>query len=431
MTKRSVFEVASISKSVTAWGVMRLVEQGRVELDAPVWRYLTRWKLPATRYDRHGVTVRRLLSHSSGLSSHIFSQPDSAAPPLTLAEMLAGGAEGAEAVQIVQVPGEGFLYSNPGYMLLQLMVEDVTGLGFAEYMETHVLDPLGMRSASFEWDEALRARTATGYEFQGQPAPGRIHVAQAPGGLRSSVSELALFVAAGMRCGKCPPAGRGILEPETVAALYDPEFETRGLFGLASDAYGLGHFVETLPGGQRAVMHGGEGTGWISQFYAVPETGDGIVILTNSERSQHFVAQLVGDWAWWSGLGSVQMSRSMETVAVAMQNAAWLFLLLSLWMIGQLARGLRSGGRRLDLKLSRARARRLLQLLSVALLLWLWWGLGQGITTQLLPVLSGWLGASISAFSGALLLITLFPAGEEQGGGAEPGTPAPPADQRK
>jgi CubicO group peptidase (beta-lactamase class C family) len=418
MTPDSVFEVASISKAVTAWGVMRLVEEGRVDLDAPVWRYLTRWTLAATKYDRQGVTVRRLLSHSSGLSYHIFSQSQPDAPPATLEDMLSGGGDSVQSVQILQVPGSGFLYSNPGYMLLQLMIEEVSGLSFADYMKANVLNPLGMESASFDWGEALRARTAVGYEFNGRAAPGLIHTAQAAGGLRSTASELAHIVAAGMHCGECPPGGRGVLRPETVALLHTPVVETQGLLGLASDAYGLGYFIETLPGGQRAVMHGGENTGWISQFFAVPETGDGIVILTNSERSQRFVAQVAGDWAWWSRLGSVKMSRAMQNVAVTMQKTAGLFLLLSLWLLWRLLRGLRSGSRNLDPKLSHARGRRLLQVLAALLLLWLWWGLGQAFAGRLLPLLSGWLGASLSSFSAVLLLVTLFAAQRNEAEGS-------------
>ena len=64
----TVFQVASLSKWITAWGVMALVEQGRLDLDAPVSRYLTRWALPETGFDNDGVTVRRLLSHTAGLT---------------------------------------------------------------------------------------------------------------------------------------------------------------------------------------------------------------------------------------------------------------------------------------------------------------------------------------------------------------------------
>lgn len=70
VTTRTGFNVGSISKTVTAWGVMRLVERGLLELDVPVSRYLTRWSLPASEFDADGVTVRRLLSHTAGLSLH-------------------------------------------------------------------------------------------------------------------------------------------------------------------------------------------------------------------------------------------------------------------------------------------------------------------------------------------------------------------------
>lgn len=64
----TLFQVASLSKLITAWGVMTLVESGKLDLDAPVWKYLKRWQLPASKFDNNGVTVRRLLSHTAGLT---------------------------------------------------------------------------------------------------------------------------------------------------------------------------------------------------------------------------------------------------------------------------------------------------------------------------------------------------------------------------
>ena len=90
VTVNTVFQVASISKALTSWGVMRLVENGQLELDAPVEQYLTRWHLPPSSYDTSGVTIRRLLSHSAGLSLHGYPgwSPDLKLP--SLEESLSG-----------------------------------------------------------------------------------------------------------------------------------------------------------------------------------------------------------------------------------------------------------------------------------------------------------------------------------------------------
>jgi CubicO group peptidase (beta-lactamase class C family) len=412
MTADTVFQVASISKTVAAWAVLRLVEQGRLDLDAPAGRYLTRWKLPNSEFDHEDVTLRRLLSHSGGVAHAIHShRPPEVALP-TIEEALSGDGGVEEPAHLVQAPGSAFLYSNAAYAILQLLIEEVTDLPFEQYLGNEILSPLGMKSSSFVWDDSLRPRTATGYDFCGAPMPHYLHAAKAAGGLHSTAHDLARFAAATMPDPGGDPPGRGVLSPESVALLQTPVIETRGLFALASDAYALGYFVETLPGGEQAVMHGGENAGWISQFYAVPETGDGIVILTNSERSHRFVSQVTGDWARWRAFPSVKMSRSIEKLAAVLGGTAALLALLTLGLTSRLVAGFRSGARRFEATTRGARRRRLCQAALAALILALWWHLGHGFTRIWFPVLTGYLDASASACAGLLLLLAVFPTSE-------------------
>jgi CubicO group peptidase (beta-lactamase class C family) len=410
MTPETVLQAASISKTVTAWGVMRLVEQGRVELDAPADGYLTRWHLPQSTFAPEGVTVRRLLSHNAGVSYALHSHRMPDVPLPSIEEALAGDRGAEEPAHLVHAPGASFLYSNAGYAMLQLLIEEVTRRPFGEYMKTEVLLPLGMRSSSFEWEEALRPRTATGYVFDGEPAPNYLHAAQGVSGLFTTAPDLARFAAAGMHGSPGGSAGRGVLSPVSAALLYTPVVDTRGIFALASDAYGLGYFAETLPSGQQAVMHGGENEGWISQFYSIPETGDGIVILTNSERSQRFVAEVAADWAMWRGLAPPKMSRSLRRVAFALRGAVAFFFLASLWLGGRLVQGIASGTRGPDPSFGRPRSRRLAQSAVAVLILALWWGFGHGSVVHLFPVITPWVALSLSACAGLVWVSALFPA---------------------
>ena len=199
VTPDTVFEVGSISKPVTAWGVMRLVQQGKLDLDAPVDRYLTRWHLPPAPFDADGVTIRRLLSHSAGLNSQDYS-PITTRPLPTLEQSLSGESGGVNArrgsddVRITMTPGEQRSYSNGGYTLLQLAIEEVTGETFARYMQREVLDPLGMKHSSFRWRTAQRLgdrdrsrhRRAIGAALRIDRAGGRrsAYDRRGPGGLR-------------------------------------------------------------------------------------------------------------------------------------------------------------------------------------------------------------------------------------------------------
>jgi CubicO group peptidase (beta-lactamase class C family) len=218
VTPDTVFQVGSISKSVTAWGVMRLVQQHKLDLDAPVERYLTRWHLPHTAFDVDGGTIGRLLSHSAGLNSQDYS-PISTRPLPSLEQSLSGESGGVNArsgtddVRITMTPGQHWNYSNGGYTLLQLAIEEVTGEAFARYMQREVLEPLGMTRSSFTWQQGLRAQSATGYDVAGRAVPRSALTETAAGGLQTTANDLAVFMAAGMIGPDGEPAGRGVLTP--------------------------------------------------------------------------------------------------------------------------------------------------------------------------------------------------------------------------
>lgn len=338
MTVDAVFRVESISKPVTAWGVLRLVERGQVDLDAPVEQYVGDWALPPDPA-AETVTVRRLLSHTAGLplgpiGTETEYAPGSEMP--TLRDYLAR--EG----RLVQKPGSGFLYSNVGFTLLELLVEEAAGREFTEYMDDEVLTPLGMRRSSFAWSERIRPSMPLGYELDGTPVPPHVYPVNAAGGLLAPVEDVARFVGAELTGSS---TGQGGLERESIRMLRTPQVEIPGLYGVVAEAYGLGHFIEHLPDGRKAVWHGGQGHGWMSHFHAVPEAGEGIVILTNSERSWPFMAQVLSDWARWNGFESVQMGRIIDAT-IALRVLIGLILLASLWGAYRLVRGVRSGRRR-------------------------------------------------------------------------------------
>ncbi|GAC1649907.1 MAG: hypothetical protein NVS4B3_07740 [Gemmatimonadaceae bacterium] len=289
VTDSTVFQVASISKAVTAWGVLHMVDAGRVELDAPAERYLTRWHLPRSRYDPHLVTVRRILSHTAGLSNNAYEgyRPDTMLP--TLVESLSGHNDGVGDVRIVAQPGTRWAYSEGGYTLLQLIVEEVSGEAFADYMHRAVLDPLGMRSSSFRWDSRLRARTAIPYDGRERPLPNYLFVEQAADGLYATAPDLARFVAALMTGFTDEPPGRGVLFPATVALLETPAKATRG-------AWGLGIATSRTSEDVSVVGHGGSNRGWRAGIVAYPARGTGIVVLTNGDNGGAVADALICAW---------------------------------------------------------------------------------------------------------------------------------------
>ena len=312
VTADTVFQVGSISKSVTAWGVMRLVQEGKLSLDAPVERYLTRWHLPRSSFDADGVTIGRLLKHTAGLNSQDYS-PIAQRPLPSLEQSLAGesggmGARtGTDDVRIIMQPGQQQSYSNGGYTLLQLAVEEVTGEPFARYMQRAVLTPLGMTHSSFTYQEHLRAQTATGHNVSGDAVPRSAFTEKAAGGLQTTANDLAIFVSAAIKGPSGEPAGRGVLTPKNVAALFARESIPDG------STTSLGYEVQTLPDGTHAAGHGGKNVGWRAEFLILPDRREGLVVLTNSERLDGILGFTEQAWGDWLGTGAPMTSRMEQS----------------------------------------------------------------------------------------------------------------------
>ncbi|MBT8401121.1 MAG: class A beta-lactamase-related serine hydrolase [Rhodothermia bacterium] len=289
VTPSTGFNIGSISKTVAAWGVMRLVEEGRIELDAPVQRYLTRWQLPESEYDATGVTVRRLLSHTAGLSLHGYPGfgPDDELP--TIEASLSGDTNGSDDVRLIMEPGSQWRYSGGGYTMLQLLVEEVTGRSFADYLLDAVLQPLGMTRSNYTLTPEILAGSAEAYDEFGEPTPNPRFTAQAAAGLHTTVHDLAIFAAAGLSQGRGHDPGRGVLKPETVKLMMTP--------APASDSsYGLGYGVSWFEDGKAVAGHGGANRGWHANFQIVPETGNGIAIVTNGSNGWSVHRQIYCDW---------------------------------------------------------------------------------------------------------------------------------------
>ena len=321
MTTNTYCRMESISKSVTAWGVMKLVEEGKIHLDTPVTGYLRTWQFPTSPYDKERVTTRLLLSQNAGMPLGTIGKrysPTEETP--SLRQLLSQDAV------LQQEPGTGFSYSNTGFILLELLIEEVSQRSFSEYMEQEILLPLGMNNSSFKWRSSFDSPVPNGYDAAGNPISVYVYPDKAAGGLFATVDDIMKFVIAGF---PEDHSGNNILTQNSIQRMYTPTVEIPGLYGVAFESYGLGHFIDQLPQGKRAVSHGGQGTGWMTQFYSIPEDGNGLVIFANSQRSWPFFAAILQDWGSFEGYGSIGMGK-----LVMASKAIWLFFgfLLFFWL---------------------------------------------------------------------------------------------------
>jgi CubicO group peptidase (beta-lactamase class C family) len=287
VTAGTRFQAASLSKPVTAWGVLRLVESGRIGLDEPVTGHLRRWRPSPSVFDAEGLTVRRLLSHTAGLSVHGYvGQPaDRPLPPIMAS--LAGETGDSFPVELLAAPGRGWLYSGGGYSLLQLLVEELSGRPFADHMEAEVLVPLGMTASGFRWSRT--AETARPHDADGGPVPDFAFAEQAAAGLVTTAPDLARFGAAALAGPRGEPPGRGVLSPVMVRLALTAAPGTEGRWGLG---YGLGY----LPSGDLLAYHEGANRGWRAGLALLPDRRAGMVVLTNGDAGDGPINAAVQQW---------------------------------------------------------------------------------------------------------------------------------------
>ncbi|HEX2276029.1 MAG TPA: serine hydrolase domain-containing protein [Candidatus Tectomicrobia bacterium] len=305
VTAHTLFQAASISKPVSAWVAMRLVEAGTLDLDRPVAHYLTRWQLPASPFDPRGVTLRRMLSHTAGLSipGYLGFAPGQRVQPLEESLTSAADAAGGEQpLAVIFPPGQEWHYSGGGYTLLQLIVEQVTGQAFAGFARRTVLEPLGMRQSTFE--EPPRAQRALAYDRTGAPTPEYRFTALAAAGLWASAGDLARFVAALMAGPRGETPGRQVLEPATVARMLSPQAHSANDLLFRGSMWGLGYGLKRVPAtGQLLAYHPGDNPpGWHGLIAALPSRRVGLVVLTNGEAGQEL--RLEAFCLWWRFQGA-------------------------------------------------------------------------------------------------------------------------------
>jgi CubicO group peptidase (beta-lactamase class C family) len=318
---QTLFQMASVSKWVTSWGVMALVEQGRIDLDAPVSKYVTSWKLPPSKYDNDGVTVRRLLSHTAGLTDGLgyrgflpSETPQTLEESLTFASDRMPGADGH--VHVGRAPGSRWQYSGGGFTLLQLMIENVTHDRFEHYMAQTVLEPLGMQRSTFDEDAAAARGIATSYSFDRQPSEHYRFTARAAAALYSDLDDLCRFALAHVPGDDGAPPGRGVLKPATLIEMRTPQAR---LFGR--DLWGLGTMLYTAVDHDHVFGHDGDNFPAISTAVRVdPTTRSGIVVLSSGDGA--FAWKLASEWTLWrtghvdfSGFAR-RLQRVLRTIAI-------------------------------------------------------------------------------------------------------------------
>lgn len=281
----SGFNIGSISKMFTAWGIMKLVKDQKVKLDDPVSIYLKRWKLPVSTFDANKITIRSLLSHTAGLNVHGYDGYESKTELPTLIQCLSGITNPDEKVELVRAPESKWDYSGGGYTILQLLIEEVSGNTFADYMDANIFKPLKMKNTSFNISKRILKHSAKAYDENAKEIPLRQFTAKAAAGLHTTLEDMIVFTMASF-------SDNQVLSQTEIDQLISPT-------DLSKGDYGMGYMVMNRFGDFTLTGHGGSNEGWHSGFMLDFDSKSGIIILTNGDAGRNVLFGSLKTWASW------------------------------------------------------------------------------------------------------------------------------------
>jgi CubicO group peptidase (beta-lactamase class C family) len=283
----TLFQAGSVSKPVAALGALRMVERGQLALDAPVGKYFGASTFPA----RDAVTLRQLLSHTSGLSVSGFGGYRRGQPVPTLEQVLLGQppANSPPVVLEGRRPGVQYRYSGGGYTVMQQMMINVTGEPFPQAMAALVLVPLAMKDSTYEQPlpETLAPQAAIGHNSKSRPVPGRwnSYPEMAAAGLWTTAPDLARYILAVQKAYSgqdAQPIGQAAAQEMLTPQLH-------GDSALGAYAPGLGLFVDDARG---RFVHAGWNNGYKCRIVATRSIGHGLIIMTNSDNGDKVYAAI-------------------------------------------------------------------------------------------------------------------------------------------
>lgn len=286
VTATTVFQSASISKPIAAMAILRLVDQRKLDLDTDVNAGLKSWRVTENEFTRtQKATVRRILSHSAGLTVPSFLGYPADSPLPTILQILDGvPPANSQPVRVDMVPGSKFRYSGGGYVVLQQLLTDITGKEFSQLLDELVLKRLRMDHSSFQQKlpPRLTANAAAAHLPNGQEIKGRhfIYPELAAAGLWTTPTDLAKFVVEIQR--SLQGRSNRVLTRESTRQMLTPQIENSG----------LGLFVDGIDRSPR-FSFSGSNVGYKSYMVGYFNSGQGAVVMTNSENGAPLVLEIL------------------------------------------------------------------------------------------------------------------------------------------
>ena len=292
-TTDSIFQIGSITKVMTACLVMQLVDEGKVDLDAPVKNYLHDFMIADDEATRT-ITVRQLLNHTSGMAGDFF--PDDQGHE---GNLIARYVDRCSLLPLVHPVGEMYSYSNAAFCVAGRLIEVVRGISWYQAMQDYVFTPLGMNHAVADPADVLRYRCAMGHVFDGDNTdrwvlPEKIYLTlgQAPvGSTPAMTTENLIRFASGHLEGGLTQQGERWLSAESVQQMQQSTVQLPNASAIASGHCGLGWGITNYHANDaRVVSHSGATNGFYSQLLLLPADNTAVAFCMNGCRPSAFQA---------------------------------------------------------------------------------------------------------------------------------------------
>lgn len=283
VSNKSLFQAASISKSISTYGALKLVSQNKLALDESVNEKLASWKIPENEFNKNNpVRLRQLLDMTSGLSVSGFPGHEQGQALPTLQEVLNGiSPANTPAIRVFYKPGSRYFYSGGAFQVLEQLIEDETKQSFSSWMNNEILKPLKMTQSIYQYplDKSLQNVAIPGFLTDGTMVKGGWYnyAIAASGGLWTTPTDLAKFA---INVSKAYQGKDTSIIKKSIAK----EMLTR----QQNTDYGLG---VVLNGNDENLnfRKAGHNLGYHNELIMFPNAGDGIVIMTNSENGEYVI----------------------------------------------------------------------------------------------------------------------------------------------
>lgn len=275
VTTKTLFNGASLSKPVAAMAALNLSEKGFIDLNEDVNAYLKNWKIPENKFtEEQKVTLKRLIGHTAGIINYVpqpYSLNDNSP---NLVQMLSGTKPSVDLpASVIYVPGEQRKYSNPGYTIIQKMIEDVSDKNFESVIEEIIFKPSEMYDSSFEQPlpQNLLEKTATGYSKDLKGYPYKLFPWKAAGGIWTTPTDLGKFIITLL---EDYHSNKNIILSKKMA---DSVFQKK------SERLGFGKLFSPVKQ-DLLFEHWGSSPGFTCYMVASLNKKQGVVIMTNSDN---------------------------------------------------------------------------------------------------------------------------------------------------